>query len=209
MKKKQRKIRERNQPRHPALYLPISGTTRQLGRGLLDQQMWCFGYDIRRPEGNLLLQYGFTRQHQPEGERGGSCYILRLESDCQISLWGSGLFYGQVELGGLFLKRYQFHPKLTELSQLPSSVSEASKPPVCRKPQTEAEIEQSCALLGQALRWLALYEQWVQGVAGADYRRQSVQEWHRKIVAPADKMAATWQELAGQFVFSESANHAR
>jgi hypothetical protein len=29
--------------------------------GLLDQQLWCFGQDIRRTEGNLLCQLGMCR----------------------------------------------------------------------------------------------------------------------------------------------------
>ncbi|MEM7342743.1 MAG: hypothetical protein AAF485_00740, partial [Chloroflexota bacterium] len=191
--------------KRPVFNLPISGETRRLGRGLLDQQMWCFGYDIRRSDGNLLREYGFTRQQQPEEERG-SCYTLCLGSDCQVGLWGSGLFYGHGELGGLSLKRYQFHPKLTESPQLSANTAGASKLPAGRKPQTEAEIAQIGVLLGQALSWLALYEQWVQGVAGSDYRSQSVQAWHRKMVVSADEMAATWQELAGQFIANHSTN---
>jgi hypothetical protein len=60
---------------------------------------------------------------------------------CQIGLWGSGLFYGDVQLGGLVLKRYEFSPKLTGLPQLPADGSAVREPPAGRKPQTEAEIE--------------------------------------------------------------------
>jgi hypothetical protein len=199
VKIKQRKVRQKKQPKPPVLKLPISGATRRLGRGLLDQQMWCFGCDIRRPAGNLLLQYGFTRHRPPEGETGGSCYILYPQPGCQIGLWGNGLFYGEVQLGGLFLKRYEFSPKLTGSPQLPAVNSQTVELPAGRKPQTEAEIERTCALLGRALSWVGRYEQWVQAVAGVDYRRQSVRAWHRKTVVPAGETAAAWQELAEQF----------
>ena len=196
---KQRDVRQRNRPNRPALKLHISGATRRLGRGLLDQQMWCFGYDIRRPAANLLLQYGFTRHRPPEAERGSSCYILCPGPGCEIGLWGSGLFYGEAQLGGLVLKRFEFSPKLTGLPQLQAVDSWTAAPPAGRKPQTEAEIERTCALLGRALGWVGRYEKWVQAVAGFDYRLQSVRAWHRKVVIPAGEMAAAWQELAGQF----------
>lgn len=45
---------------------------------LFDQQLWCWGQVIRRPEGNLLLAYGMTRQRLPETIKGSSLYRYRL-----------------------------------------------------------------------------------------------------------------------------------
>jgi hypothetical protein len=34
---------------------------------LCEQQFWLFGCDVRRPAGNLLVEWGFTRQRQGPG----------------------------------------------------------------------------------------------------------------------------------------------
>jgi hypothetical protein len=52
--------------------LPLE--TRKVGTALFDQQTWCWGQDIQRPEGNLLVAYGLTRQRSPETIRGSSAY---------------------------------------------------------------------------------------------------------------------------------------
>lgn len=160
--------------------------------------MWCWGYDIRRPAGNLLLHYGFTRYRPPEDQQGSSNYILSPIPGCQIGLWGFGLFYGDERLGGLFLKRYEFSPKLTLSPQLPLNISKVAEIPASRKPQTQAEVDLAYTLLGTVLGWISGYEQWVQVEAGADYRLQSVRAWHRKVVIPSGEMAVAWQKLAAQ-----------
>ncbi len=195
MPKKNRSTSQRYQS---ALQRPVSSAVRRLGRDLLDQQMWCWGYDIRRPAGNLLLTYGFTRYRPWEDQPGSSNYIFRPAPGRQIGLWGFGLFYGDERLGGLFLKRYEFSPKLTLSSQLPLNISKVAEMPASRKPQTQAEVELAHTLLGAVLGWISGYEQWVQAEAGADYRQQSVEAWHRKVAVPAGEMAAAWQKLAAQ-----------
>jgi hypothetical protein len=116
----------------------------------------------------------------------------------QIGLWGFGLFYGDARLGGLFLKRYEFTPKLTLSSQLPADILKVGEMPASRKPQTQAEVDLAYTLLGIVSGWISDYEGWVQLQTGADYRQQSVRAWHRKAVMPAGEMAAAWQELAVQ-----------
>lgn len=201
MRTKQRTVKQKKQPKRPALKMPISGATRRLGRDLLEQQMWCFGCDIRRVEGNLLLEYGFTRHRPPEGKQGHSCYIFRPEADCQIGLWGSGLFYGDAQLGGLFLKRYDFQPKLTALPHLsPSGIAEA-KPPAAHKPQTPAEADCAANLASAALRWLSQYEAWVQANVGVSYRQDCIANWPKpKPTVATEAIATTWQSLADSWL---------
>jgi hypothetical protein len=57
----------------------------------------------------------------------------------QIGLWGFGLFYGDARLGGLFLKRYKFTPKLTLSSQLPADILKVGEMPEL---QTGADYRQ-------------------------------------------------------------------
>jgi hypothetical protein len=59
-----------------ALILPRELMNR--GRTLLHQQCWLWGQDIRRAEGNLLLEYGFERKRPPEGANACSQYSLQL-----------------------------------------------------------------------------------------------------------------------------------
>ena len=44
-----------------ARWLGALNKIRKIRTTLLDQQLWCWGQDIRRVEGNALLTYGFTK----------------------------------------------------------------------------------------------------------------------------------------------------
>lgn len=175
--------------------LPIPSKIRRLGERLLDQQMWCWGIDVRCDEGNKLVAYGFTRQPPPEGSRGHSSYVFFPYTECQVHLWGSGLFYGDQNLGGLFLKRYEFKPKLTENALLPIS-NQAIETPVAHSPRTPQEANLAQQLLHLALTWISSYEQWINETMGPDYRQQCLQKWHKKPIVTAEMMRETWQQLA-------------
>ncbi|MEM9657068.1 MAG: hypothetical protein AAF961_01795, partial [Planctomycetota bacterium] len=46
---------------------------------LLSQQVWCWGRDILRPEGNWLIEVGFERVEPPADRQDcSSVYALRL-----------------------------------------------------------------------------------------------------------------------------------
>ena len=81
---------------------------RKIGTMLFDQQLWCWGQDIRRAEGNALLAYGFTKHRPPEGKHGSTAYEWRSSGRNRVVLWGFGFFYGDGDRGGLFLQRYKF-----------------------------------------------------------------------------------------------------
>ncbi len=72
---------------------------RNQGTVLLNQQIWCWGQDIRHREGNLLLAYGFRRHRPPANTHGSSCYELQVNEQTAIRLWGFGFFYEHHELG--------------------------------------------------------------------------------------------------------------
>ena len=74
-----------------------SGSTacvQRFAAALLDQQMWCWGCDIRHGEGNVLLQYGFSRWRPPEGTLGSTAYQLEAPPSRQVVLWGFGVGIG-------------------------------------------------------------------------------------------------------------------
>lgn len=60
---------------------------------LLDLQLWCFGKDITRPAGNLLLEYGLERQAAPVEDRVPSIYKFCPCPSQRLLLRGYGLFF--------------------------------------------------------------------------------------------------------------------
>ena len=169
---------------------------RQFASALLDQQMWCWGWDIRRSEGNVLLQYGFSRWRPPEGILGSSAYQLSSPPSRQVVLWGFGLFYGDGADGGLYLKRFTFAPLWCPNPDLRAALWRPEELPEFRGPQTSGEQSSVQRLLSAALRWTAEYETWVLATLGADYRRQCLAGWD-KAVAKAETMPSHWLRLAG------------
>jgi hypothetical protein len=166
---------------------------------LLDQQMWCFGQDIRNPEGNVLLRFGFQRHRHPDSVGSSSVYVLTPYPSSQLVLWGFGLFYGQGTCGGMFLKRYQFNPVWTLHAQLPQVVWEPSEFPELQPATTPQERQSIHRLLLGAVRWITGYELWVHETYGPNYRRQCLRQWHKAAVS-AEAIAEAWQQLAESLV---------
>lgn len=169
---------------------------RKLGERLLDQQMWCFGCDIRRAAGNLLLAYGFTRQRPPTGCSGSNDYALTLADGVQVRLWGFGCLWAEPAVS-VFLRRYEFAPRVPG-APVPAVVwSPACLPPAPRPRQPE-RVRLAVPALVRLLHWLADYEAWVATTCGAEYRATCVQTWNKPHPLPAETMSAHWRALAGR-----------
>jgi hypothetical protein len=173
----------------------IPEDVQMLGTALLHQQMWCWGYDIRRSEGNVLSHYGFTRQRAPVDVRGSSVYTLHGDCGRRIMLWGFGLLYAQVGTGSLFLRRYAFAPHLTASPDVFTTVWSPEHLPALNVPLTLEEAQLAQSLLTDALHWISRYEQWIQEQYGSEYRRDCLAEWKQTVV-PAEKVASEWERLA-------------
>ncbi len=165
---------------------------------LLDQQMWCLGQDIRNPEGNVLIRFGFQRHRQTRTLGRTSAYVLTPYPSSQLALWGFGQFYGQGSSGGIFLRRYQFTPAWMPHAQLAEIAWDAAGYPSCHPPCSPEERSHTRRLLSCGLRWFAGYEQWVTDTFGPDYRRWCLNSW-RQATVPAESIASAWQELADSF----------
>jgi hypothetical protein len=172
-----------------------SQTLRTVGTGLLNQQIWCWGQDIRSPTGNLLLSYGFTRTRPPGAEPGSSHYCLRLSERANISLWGFGMFYGHAEFGGLFLQRYAFTLAWTPQAALPAHVWTPEQLPSVAAPRTVVARLHAYRLLFAAVRWIVQYEKWIRDTVGLDYRHQCIARFSASTV-PADEMIGAWRGIA-------------
>lgn len=127
------------------------------GAALLNLQCWLWGQDIRRTEGNLLLEYGLERLRPPKEVSGCSQYSTRLRDGSLLKLWGFGMYCGAVE--GVYLNRFSFVPRTATLQDgwTANLFSQGKRTgvPTC---------------LPLALRWIAGYEEWVLQTAGRQYR---------------------------------------
>ncbi len=174
--------------------LRIPANRQKFATNLLHQQMWCWGYDIRRSEGNLLQDRGFTIQRPPDSTAGSSCYVLHTDDGLYIALWGFGVWCAQCGTG-LFLRRYSFAPRLTPTAEPSSQLWNASFLPTLCVPTTHMEGRSVQSLLSTLLHWMSEYEQWIQTTIGCMYRKQSLQGW-KPLVVPAEQMTLAWKHLA-------------
>jgi hypothetical protein len=167
---------------------------RRRGRVLLNQQCWLWGQDIRRPDGNALIEYGFARTRPPAGEKGSNTYALRSTGGETVLLWAFGLFFHRPGTGGVFIPRFGFSPRVARFDGLPGEVWGATQLSNCSPPRGAREWARAHRLFIPALRWVAGYEGWIVGRRGLDYRRACVESWPKVRVA-ADGLAGEWDRL--------------
>lgn len=166
---------------------------RKRGEALYRQQMWCWGQDIRHPDGNLLLAYGFQRQRKVPARQGGSSEYLLLRKGVQLRLWSFGLTLTGGET--LVLLRHAFRPKLL-LAPLSADLWKTTQLPPMRSAQTPAEAARLRSLLQTGCELMGEYEAWVATNQPASYRVQCFLCWPerpRQVLIPC---AHHWQELS-------------
>ena len=170
------------------------------GTKLLTQQCWYWGCDVRRPEGNLLLEYGFTRTRPPGGGEGNTSYLLEPTPGAQLILWSFGVFFGCTGMGGLFLNRFRFEPLLADRATLPPEIWQMKQLPALNR-ATDADRTRITVLLGNLVRWVIAYEHTVLAVQGLAYREACLAQWSRQRLGfAADGFIPAWEELAGAVV---------
>lgn len=160
---------------------------------LFDQQLWCWGRDIARPRGNVLLEKGMCR-YRSALPGASTLYKASLDADCELWLWGFGLLVQEPTLGSIFLERSRFAPLL---------VSEALTQPVHRQqdlgPLTiplGAARASAESLVRRAATWAAGYEHWVAESLGIDYRQAVLKARDMSAIVPASDMASSWERVA-------------
>lgn len=169
------------------------------GAALLDQQMWCWGCDVRRAEGNLLLAYGAEKRPSPD-PRYHSAYSFCLHTGAVLNLWGWGVWMAQEGYGSLFLSRSHFRACYTaQVHLLPDAWH------VCDLPHTGAachagEQQAAYSLLADTMAWMGEYETWLSAQVPPDYRERVIASWpasrrYRGGVA-SGALAATWKTFA-------------
>jgi hypothetical protein len=165
---------------------------RKTATRLLAQQFWLFGYDIRRPEGNLLVDLGFEKRKPPEGKRiTASRYTQCLASGQTVVLWGFGMFLTDPCLGGMYLPRHAIAPRFRGSGELLLDAWDPDDVEALVFPVTVADVQRCQALLIHALSWIFDYETTVLNVCGEPYREGAIQAWKRPCCTAA-AVPQTW-----------------
>ena len=165
---------------------------------LLSQQVWCWGRDICRHEGNLLLQIGFQRIEPPADFRAvDSVYSLELPNGRYLVLRGYGIFYGDDKYGGIFLPRYEFLPGYTNSSFLETPPWKESDLPELKFPSHQ-EWDKYITLLIDVINWIKSYEQSIVDNHGLEYRRSSLAEWDngKRTIIPPEQIVSEWHKIS-------------
>lgn len=173
-------------------------TPTELGITLLSQQVWCWGKDILRPEGNWLLKNGFERISPPgDNPQCPSVYRLPFDEDRYILLRGYGVFYADAKLGSVFLPRYEFEPCYTRQTTLDQPPWTRDDLPPLRRP-SQSQQSACAALFVDCLNWVAQYEEHLIEQLGTAFRNETLTEWDdgSRVVIPAEHIAPTWRALA-------------
>lgn len=191
--------------RRPAAPEPESarGRSRRLGATLLHQQCWCWGQDVKRRCGNLLLAYGLERVRPPNGVDASSRYQLRLDARRFITLWGFGAVATDLTRGTLYLNRFEFRPTLLANRIVDRPIHAPSELPSGRLPASRSELDSASRLAVQFCQFVSAYESWVAESLGLEYRRASLAGFSGLKIA-AESITTSWNTLAkrlsrGQF----------
>lgn len=169
---------------------------RRFGGKLMEQQVWCWGRDVEYSGGNLLMRFGFERHRDRTLADRSTCYRLDRQ-ELHVCLWGFGMFFGQRDLGGLYLNRFEFSPLWAPVESLALEIHWPNELPVFARPRGGAQWRRARKLWKSSLRWIANYESWVRSNVGLAYRRECVSAWLRPFVR-AEKSAAAWRFLSRQ-----------
>lgn len=161
---------------------------------LFNQQLWCWGQDVKHRQGNLLMRYGLERHREPgQEERGSTCYRWD-DGDQHLAMWGFGVFYGTRRFGGLLIRRYGFRPVWSEVESLSVGIHSPDDLPTFARPRRHAHWRRAHRLCRDLMLWIADYEEWVQQQLGPEYRERCLIKWMDPVL-PATMIASAWRIL--------------
>lgn len=167
---------------------------------LLSQQVWCWGRDIERSEGNWLMEIGFDRiEPEFKCDHCDSIYTLELPSGKRVMLRAFGVFYGNDQKEGIYLPRYDFLPKYSRRLNIKNPPWEKKDLPKLNYPNN-LEVSNCIFLVSELVNWIRTYEENVVNILGLDYRKSTLLEWIkiRGLVIPAEDMVSEWKFLETQ-----------
>jgi len=181
----------------------LTKTEQQHAMRLLAQQCWLFGCDIRAEHGNQLCAYGLERIRPQNPQLGSSLYCTPADRGATLCLWAFGIYVGWEEIGGVFLDRFEYaprvirHPSATAHPHLPDDVDIASEP--------HATHDDA---YNQLISWVIHYEHWIRATSGQQYRDRCIAAWpkHRWRI-PTEHIVPGWQLLLERATPSHTLAH--
>lgn len=168
--------------------------TRRLGEKLMHHQCWFFGRDIWHPNGNLLIKYGFERFGVPEGAKGGNAYRRVTDDGREMIVWGFGMFLGDRDRGGVFLKRYDFRPFLMRQASIRLPLWRAEDLPFHHPPRTETDRAFGARMTAQLIAEILEYEKWIGPEAGKSWRGDCLAAWDNAVLT-TDQVRRGWRRI--------------
>lgn len=158
---------------------------------LLDQQLWCWGQDVKAPDGNLLVAYGFDRHAPPSHLKTASQYVIKRHAT-SVTLRGFGVVIAEENSPALFLRRYSFEPMFFEQSPKADDLWQSEVLPEIRRPQLASEWRTAGRVVRLFLQLVSDYERWIQLRQGLAYRNACLQRAPKPFAADAQALSTAW-----------------
>ncbi len=170
-----------------------------------DLQMWCLGCDIRRRDGNLLLECGFSRRRPTGKITGSSYYFKEIDPVHTMHLWGFAVVITTQECG-LCLRRYERIPLFSQKAEVNQNAWRPQDIPKFKEPREEQEKEKATALLKRCVSELIKYEARIQHMKEPQYRSYCLRS--RKKIKALRKITLleAWTELYAAIGEARDAN---
>lgn len=183
--------------------LSIPNHAQKTASMLFDQQMWCWGCDVRRTSGNLLVLYGANKRPSPD-PRYRSAYVVPLEGDALLHLWGWGLWVACPQRGSFFIGRSRLAMCYLREAILMPDAWQKRDLPLQDWELGHDDCTNARRLLTTALHWIGTYETWLSAQVTPDYRDRVLAKWPErkryKGGIPAAEMAERWFDLSTSMV---------
>ena len=162
---------------------------------MFDQQMWCWGCDIRNSSGNKMIEYGFSKTKTSNDKNVPSQYSI-VYKDHLIFLWGFGGMIKQSSNNALFIRRYDFYPK--RLESVPENLiaRDLKDIKVLFVKDKSLLYEFDYNLLGIFYDLIIDYESWLTKQMGINYRQHTLNTWIKKKIVDAENLISTWKSLS-------------
>ncbi len=166
----------------------------KLSNKMFDQQMWCWGCDIRNSNGNKMIEYGFSKQKAGKEKDSPSQYSI-IYKEHKIFLWGFGGLIRQSKDNAVFIKRYDFYPK--KLESVPMDLIANDPKDIMRFYVKDKSLLYECDynLLKVFYDLIIDYENWIIEQMGHNYREYTLSIWIKKKIVDAENLILTWRKL--------------
>lgn len=170
----------------------------KLSNRMFDQQMWCWGCDIRNSSGNKMIEFGFSKTKTSDDKDVPSQYSI-VYKDHLILLWGFGGLIRQSSNNAIFIGRCDFYPKRLEsvAEDLIANDSKDIKKYFVKNKSLLYEVDYNLLRIFYDL--IIDYENWITKRMGIEYRQHTLNSWIKKKVVDAESLILTW-ELCNNFL---------